>query len=247
MALSAPFWFIGFITDWEALPGLPVSSLMVIVPGIVAFAFVARADGRRRALNWLRRAGTPPRPRHGHWLIISVLVPPGILFAAYVGMRFVGYELPEAEFDVVRGVALLPLFILPAVFEELGWSCFALVALQPRMSALRASLLIGGVWAVWHVIPLLQVGRSIEWIVWWSLATVALRVLTTWVFNSTSRTVWAAALFHASENASWQSFPVRGSHYDPAFHALLLWLVASCGWKTLARASRSGASDELEA
>ena len=64
-------------------------------------------------------------------------------------------------------------------------------------------------------------------------------VLITWIFNNTSGTLIPAALFHASENASWQSFPVRGSHYEPAFHAPCIWVVCAVvvvwfGSKTLA-------------
>lgn len=244
LVFSGPFWLVGFVADWEPLPRLPVSSLMVIVPGIVAFALVARADGRLRATTWLKRALVLPGPRRGLWVVAAVFMPPAILFVSYLGMQIVGCELPEAETNVIGFITLLALFFLPAAFEELGWSCFALAALQQRMSALRASILIGSVWAVWHIVPLLQAGRAVDWIVWWGIATVALRVLITWIFNSTSRTILAAALFHASENAGWQSFPVRGSHYDPAVHAIVLWIVcaavvASFGWKTLARTPQS--------
>lgn len=242
MLCSAPFWLAGFVTAWEPLPGLPVSSLMVVVPGIVACAFVARADGRHRTISWLKRVSTLPDVKRVHWVIVAALMPPAILYAAYLGMQAVGDELPEPVISPVGIVTLFTLFIIPAAFEELGWSCFALVALQQRMSALRASLLIGSVWAIWHIIPLLQAGRAIDWIVWWCLATVALRVLTTWIFNNTSRIIIPVALFHASENVSWQSFPVGGSHYEPSIHALLLWVVCAItigcfGGKTLSKHS----------
>jgi hypothetical protein len=37
--------------------------------------------------------------------------------------------------------------------------------------------------------PLLQHGRSTGWIAWWSLSTVAHRVLITWIYNNTGRSV----------------------------------------------------------
>jgi hypothetical protein len=39
------------------------------------------------------------------------------------------------------------------------------------------------VWAVWHVIPLLSALRSLAFIAWWSLGTVALRVVIVWLYN----------------------------------------------------------------
>ena len=244
MACSAPLWLVAFITDRELLPGLPASSLMVFVPGLVALVLVALSDGRTQARIWLRRAFKLPRPFPLGWFGLALALPAVIMFAAYLSMRLLGYELPAFEISATSAVTLLALFLIPAVFEELGWSCFALVALIRRMSALSASLIIGIVWATWHVIPLIQAERAFDWIVWWCLTTVALRVLLTWIFNNTSRTVIAVALFHAAENVAWQSFPVSGSHYDPAIHSLCLWLVCAAviarfGWRTLTRNVRN--------
>lgn len=242
LVLSAPFWILGLVTTWQPLPRLPISSIMIVVPGVVAYAFVRRIDGRDRAISWLKRAWTLPRRKRSHWLIIALSMPPAILSVAYLGMQVAGKELPELVISPASIITLFALFIIPAALEELGWSCFALADLQQRMSALRASLLIGAVWSAWHIIPLLQAGRAMDWIAWWCLATVALRVLTTWIFNSTSRTIIPAALFHASENVSWQSFPVGGSHYEPSIHAISLWIVCAmvigwCGGKTLSKRS----------
>lgn len=73
----------------------------------------------------------------------------------------------------------------------------ALEPLQRRLGALGASLALGAAWSVWHFIPLVQVGRSPEWIAWWTLYAVASRVLYTWIYNNTGRSVFAVALFHA--------------------------------------------------
>ena len=238
--LSMPFWLLGSATTWQPLSGVPTSALMFLAPGLVAFALVAHDDGRAGAMQWLKESLNPSSLRRGGWLLAAISLPPAMMLAVYIGMSFAGYLLPEPEISVASAVMLFVIFLIPAAFEELGWSGFALVAIQQRMTALMASLLIGGVWAAWHFIPLWQAGRSPDWIAWWSLTTVALRILMTWVFNNSAGSVLLATVFHASENASWQSFPNRGSHYDPAIHAVVLWSV-SCvivtlyGGKTLVR------------
>jgi len=68
--------------------------------------------------------------------------------------------------------------------------------MQDRWNALETGILLGLVWAVWHWLPLMQAHRSPAWIAWWSLYTVALRVLIVWLYNNTGRSVFAAILYH---------------------------------------------------
>jgi len=82
-------------------------------------------------------------------------------------------------------------------------------------------ILIGAVWAVWHFIPLLQAHRSMEWIAWWSLGTISLRVIMVWIYAQSGRSVFGMALFHAMINLCWQLFPINGSYYDPLVFGLL--------------------------
>lgn len=237
---SVPFWLAGARSAWQPIPGVPISATMAVVPGLVAIAFVARIAGRAGAAQWLRTALAAGAPGRRRWVFVGLLVPAAIMSATYVVMLLGGYSLPKPRLDIMESALLLLIFIVPALLEELGWSGYALVGLQRQMSALAASLVIGVIWAAWHYLPLLQAGRTIGWIAWWSVGTIALRVLTTWVFNNSGQSCVAAAAFHASENVSWQAFPNHGSHYDPAVHGLVLVavsaaVVASFGWKTLSR------------
>lgn len=240
MLLSAPFWLAGAFSGWEPLPGVPLSAAMVVVPGLVAIAFVVRTAGLSEAIQWLRSTLGMVVPGRRPWLLLAILVPPAIMFASYLLMLVSGDEMPDPELDVVQSALLLLIFVIPALLEEIGWSGFALDRLQQQWSALAASLFIGVIWAAWHFLPLVQAGRTIGWIAWWSVGTVALRILTSWIFNNAGHSTLAAALFHASENAGWQSFPNNGSHYEPAIHALVLVVASGAivfkfGGKTLER------------
>jgi hypothetical protein len=44
--------------------------------------------------------------------------------------------------------------------------------MQERENALETAVPLRLVWAVWHVVPLLQVRRSPGWIAWWTLGTL---------------------------------------------------------------------------
>jgi hypothetical protein len=140
----------------------------------------------------------------------------------------------------LAALLILPLSFVAALGEELGWSGYAIDPMQNRWNALRASVLLGLVWAAWHIVLLVQADRSPAWIAWQSLTGVASRVLLVWLYNNTGKSVFAAALCHAMQNVSWQLFPNQGSHYDPRVTGLIAALAAAIvtvvwGPRTLSR------------
>ncbi len=86
--------------------------------------------------------------------------------------------------------------------EELGWRGYALPGLQSRIGALPASLVIGVIWAAWHL-PF-YADPSVHLLPFWTdfgLFTVTLvsqSVLATWIYNGTGRSVLATILYHHS-------------------------------------------------
>jgi uncharacterized protein len=109
--------------------------------------------------------------------------------------------------------AAAPLFLLFVAFtnaEEIGWRGYALPRLQARHSALVASLVIGVVWAFWHVPKFLGVGGAQDHSSFWLflVGTVAKAVLFTWVFNSTGGSLLTVTLLHAAENTSAVFLPI---------------------------------------
>lgn len=128
-----------------------------------------------------------------------------------------------------------------AAAEELGWSGYATDPLQERANALQASVQLGLVHAVWHIVPLVQAGRPAEWIAWWFLYTVGLRVLAVWIYNDAGRSVFATALFHAMCNAGTVPFL---AYYGPRGMGPVTAVAAAIvpiGWgpRALARQERA--------
>jgi hypothetical protein len=143
-------------------------------------------------------------------------------------MRLMGVAFPAPQFSLTTTLILFIVFFVAAVGEELGWSGYAIDPLQERYGALGGALLLGLVWAVWHFIPLLSAQRPLNWIIWWSLGTLAYRVIITWLYNNTGRSVFVAVLFHTMINLTWQLFPVNGAYayYDPRVSGLITAAVA---------------------
>lgn len=225
--LSVPFFALGYVSKREVLPGLPMSSFAWICPATAAAILVYRRHRTAGLIELLRRSFDYRRIDDKLWYVPIFFLMPAINVAAYVIMRATGEAVPFLQLPGVQTVALFVALFIAALGEELGWSGYVTEPMQQRWGALGAGILIGIVWAVWHWIPLLQVDRTADWISWWSLFTVASRVLIVWIYDNTGKSVFAAALFHADTNLCWQLFPVHGSYWDPRITGLLLALIAA--------------------
>jgi uncharacterized protein len=237
-ALSTPFFLIGALTTFEVIPGVPVSGLALVCPVIAAMIMVRLESGRAGVIALLKRAFDWKRIKGKIWFAPMILLAPAAALFQFGFMRFTAAPLPTQHLPGVMTLVLAFALLVGALCEELGWSGYAIDPLQERWGALQASLLVGVAWAIWHFVPLVQVGRSPSWIAWWCLGTVALRVLIVWLYYNAGKSVFAAAVLHAMSNFSWQMFPINGSLFDPRINGVIMAVLAIvvvmiCGPRTL--------------
>lgn len=236
-ALSIPFWLIGGMTHLQLLPGLPVSSLMVVCPLIAASILVYRENKAWGLMNLLKRSFDCRRIKAKLWYAPIFLLMPAVTVSTYGLMRSTGMRPSTPRFPAPAALLILLAFFVAALAEELGWMGYAIDPMQERWSALQASILLGIVWAAWHVVPLAQSRRSAGWIAWWCLFTVATRVLIVWIYNNTRRSIFAAILYHTMGNVCTVLF---SGYFAPRITGLIVALVAATvtiiwGPRTLAR------------
>jgi CAAX protease family protein len=226
-ALSIPLSLAGAAIGLDLLPGLPVSSLVVtFCPLIAAVILVHRENGAAGVTGLLKRAFDFERIGAKVWYAPVVLLMPAVMVLEYGLMRWMGSPVPIPQFPIWAPLALFVACFIAALGEELGWMGYAIDPMQARSNALQAGILLGLAWAAWHIIPVVQVGRSPEWIAWQCLFWVASRVLFVWLFNNTGKSVFATAVYHAMLNLTWQLFPINGSFYDPRITALIVTFAA---------------------
>ncbi len=128
--------------------------------------------------------------------------------------------------------ALAPGFLVVGVLaglaEEPGWRGYAQHGLQRRVPVAAAGLLIGVIWALWHV-PLafvegtyqqqLGFGTAAFWL--YLLAILAQSVIYAWIYRATG-SVFATVLFHAAVNVAGEVVSVdAAAGYELAFWTLL--------------------------
>jgi len=139
------------------------------------------------------------------WYLFALIGLPAILVLSVI-------FLPGALASFQGLATLSPLFLL-ALFvyvfflggplgEEPGWRGFALPRLQRRYGALVGSLILGPIWAFWHVplfwAPAWNLPPTILNIVMFVIAATAFTIVMTWVFNNTKSSLLIAVLVHTS-------------------------------------------------
>lgn len=95
------------------------------------------------------------------------------------------------------------IFFLGGGQEELGWRGFALPRLQGKFGMVGSSLILGCLWALWHL-PLWFIPEAPQYGVrfgWYLLHMLAFSLLFTWLYTRTGGNVLACMVMHASGNA----------------------------------------------
>lgn len=96
--------------------------------------------------------------------------------------------------------SFLPLLILGPLSEEIGWRGYALERLQTRWNGITSSLMIGLVWALWHLPLFMMVGTSQNELkipfISFLVGLMASSILYTWLYNNTKQSLWSAILLH---------------------------------------------------
>ena len=132
--------------------------------------------------------------------------------------------------------------------EEIGWRGFMLQRLAERMSFAWASLLVGVIWAAWHLPMFFMQGGNMVGLSFpvFVLMITALSVSLAWLYSRTSGSLLLTMIMHAAINNTAAIVPSR-SPADPdhvfAFvttpvgwlTTLILWVVAAILFMRLRR------------
>jgi len=131
---------------------------------------------------------------------------------------------------LVYPVFLLILMLTDGLGEEVGWRGFALPAMQQQMRAAFAAILLGVLWAGWHL-PLFWThgapleGRSPALLL---VALIPTSVLFAWVFNRTGASIFLVIVLHATHNLAGPPLPPDGGALLTPYlvSVVLTWLLA---------------------
>ena len=200
------FFVLAFLLSWAIWPLMllnPDSSPLVpIGPLLAALIVTALVGGWRGVAASMRQLG---RWRvNPLWYLVALIGP--FVLTGLAGAAAVAAGAPSPGFGVYSDwsgivTSLVATAVIIGIFEEVGWRGFALPRMQRDHSALWAALVLGVIWALWHL-PELVSDPSERELVPYLLAVLAYSVLITWLYNSTEGSLPLVILFHAAINTA---------------------------------------------
>jgi len=209
-----------------------VRLLGVLMPGVAALLLTARAGGGSAVKRLLARFAIW---RVGwRWWAAAILVQPALLGLTALVYNTFWAEAPLRPIPFAgwgAWIANLVFLTLAGVGEETGWRGVALPGLQARRSAVVSSLILGLVWATWHLPFWILLGTTEQYGPGYFalnyLGFVPLTFYVTWFFNHSRASLLLPVVFHVvfnMVNVAW--LPVTSSVQAYLLLIVAEWVVA---------------------
>ena len=192
-------------------PGGPVFLLGVFAPAIVALALTAYSEGRTGVARLLARIGRWHAGAHLYLFAITYMAATK-LFAALIHRMVTGAwpSFGDTPVALMLGAILVSTWVQAG--EEVGWRGYALPRLATHLGLGGASVLLGVIWALWHL-PLFFLhgsGSDGQSFPIYLLHVTGLSVAMSWLYWKSEGSLLLVMLMHASVNNTTGIVPAAG-------------------------------------
>lgn len=184
-------------------------------PSVVALFLVFLTYPKDKIKDYFRRC-ISFRQMGWKWPLITIAVF-AVLSAVSIaaGTGLLGYEMPTMDYIRAIGANPLNIFLVLLISlisgplnEEFGWRGYALDRLLVRFGFLKGSLILGFIWAIWHLPWYFTPGQaqynlmkdSVFHALMFIPSVMMLSVFVSFVYVRTNRSILAGALVHMFSN-----------------------------------------------
>ena len=216
----------------------PIRSFLWLVgtfaPSLAALSLTSWSAGRTgvgalllRIVQWKANA---------RWYLFAVSYMAAIKLTVALAHRLMTRAWPRfGDTPVVVMLIAIVLSTPVQAGEEIGWRGYALPRLAERMGFAGGSVLLGAIWACWHLPQFFfteadTYGQSFPI---WAMEVTALSVAMAWLYTHTNGSLLSAMLMHAAINNTKDIVPAGLANAKNPFslHASpVLYLTAACLW-----------------
>ncbi|AUB63468.1 MULTISPECIES: CPBP family intramembrane glutamic endopeptidase [Bacillus] len=193
--------------------GTPLAMILFIfggiMPAIIAISLKKKYGSQEEFRSFIKNIVNPKH--HFAWYILIIIL---AFISCYLPTIFGG-----AKMQTPLYVALLsfPIMIVGGGLEEIGWRGFLQPALQKRFSVFLSTVIVSGIWAIWHwplwFIP--GTNQTQRDFIAFIITTFAVSFLLTTIINAT-KSIFMCLIFHALLNSFWSVY-VPNDKVLPAF------------------------------
>ena len=211
--MLAPFFLITFVWGWSliaivlAFPDAvehlfgelsssnPVFILAVYSPAIATFILVLWTGGLQALKRFLSRF-LLWRAHWGWYLFLVIGIP--LLFLCSNALDGTLFSKPFPFSSVAAAVSAVAFMMVLGPMEEFGWRGVAQPLLQRSLAPFWAAIVLGIVWAIWHLPAFFLSGvpqGSLSFLPFF-IAAVAISLIITPLFNSSGGSILLPAVMH---------------------------------------------------
>ena len=205
-AIAWAAWFAGAALAGPGNTGFfgargPLFLFGVFAPALVALGLTRRHEGRNGVARLLARIGR--WQVDARWYVFAVMYFAVLKLAAAMIHRLVTGAWPrfgDVSLAAMLGAILISTWVQAG--EEVGWRGYALPRLARQLGLGGASVVLGGIWALWHL-PLFFLpgtGSTGQSFPIYALQVTALSVVMAWLYWRTGGSLLLVMLLHASVN-----------------------------------------------
>ena len=212
-------WICGFIPVIFGFTDTGVGTFIFYfgggAPSVVALFLVFLTYPKDKRRDYFRRCFSF-KQAGWKWPLITIAVFTALsVVSIFVGVFLLGFDMPTM--DYIRAIVANPLNIFLVILfslisgplnEEFGWRGYALDRLLLKFGFLRGSLILGFIWAIWHLPWYFTPGQaqynllrdSVFHALMFIPSVMMLSVFVSFVYVKTNRSILAGALVHMFSN-----------------------------------------------
>lgn len=184
--------------------------------GTLVLAATGPALAAALVVRWAALRRLPLWPRVGvRWYGLALVLPLALVLGAALLAR---WGPPGSVAVPARGGNFGWFLLLSGLanpWEEVGWRSFALRRLQATHSAAWAALVVGALWALWHLplflLPTGPFSMAQKPVLPWVTGTLAQSFILAWLFNRTRGSLLVVVIYHVATNGfgAWVGVPAE--------------------------------------